>query len=166
MRAKRSRWSSRNSALRSTRPAAPPCSARCSARNRCCCSRLRISCIDESAPAYSRSAPLLWGSAHRFGVAPGAMPMVIVMAPQQIGREIMPGIVPDRMDVIGLVLGVVVLDQQIRALQPVIMRPSRLDAAGPGEMDVFEPGLAEPGPLGLRPGGAHGADAVLDQPHW
>jgi len=41
------------------------------------------------------------------------------------------------MDVVGLVLRVVVLDQEVGAVQPVVMRPARLGAAGPGEMDML-----------------------------
>src|SRR6266403_744987 len=50
---------------------------------------------------------------------------------QQIGREIAPGVVPHRMDVVGVVLRVVILDQEVGAVQPVVMRPARLGAAGP-----------------------------------
>ena len=68
---------------------------------------------------------------------PGAVPVMLIMPPQQIGREIMPGVVPHRMDVVGVVLRVVVLDQQMGTVQPLVMRPARLGAACPGEMDML-----------------------------
>ena len=103
--------------------------------------------------------------AQQLDMLASAMRVVLVMPPQQIGREIMPGIVPDRMDVVGLVLGVVVLDQQVRAVQAVIMRPARFEAAGPGEMDLLQSGLADPRPLRLGHRRPHRADEFLDDPH-
>ena len=40
--------------------------------------------------------------------------------------------------VIGIVLGVVVLDQEIRRLDPIIMPLPRLERTGPGEVDFLE----------------------------
>lgn len=71
---------------------------------------------------------------------------------------------PDRVDVIGLVLRVVVLDDQRRTMQPVIMRLMRLQAAGPGEMEALEACLADPRTLRLNRRRAQGADEFLDDP--
>ena len=59
-----------------------------------------------------------------------------VMLPQQIAPKVALEIAPDRVDVIGLVLDIVVLDNKRRTLDPVVMRLPRLEAAGPPEIDL------------------------------
>jgi hypothetical protein len=44
-------------------------------------------------------------------------------------------VTPDRMSVVRLALGVVVLDEQPRALQAVVVRLARAGGAGPGQVD-------------------------------
>ncbi len=67
------------------------------------------------------------------------VPLVtIVMLAQQIFAEVVGGVAPHRVNVVGVVLRVVELDQERRPVQAVIMRPPRLDVARPSEMDVLE----------------------------
>ena len=49
----------------------------------------------------------------------------------------------DRVDVVGAVLGVVELDQEGRALNPISMRLGPIGRTGPGELDAFRTGLAD-----------------------
>jgi hypothetical protein len=51
-----------------------------------------------------------------------AVVAALVMGAERIGTEVVPGIVPDRVDVVGAVLGVVVLDEQRGAVQTVVVR--------------------------------------------
>src|ERR1051326_4788228 len=69
------------------------------------------------------------------------------------------------MDVVGVVLRVVVLDQEVGAVQPVIMWPARLDAPRPREMDIVQPGRPDAGPVGLPNVRPHRADERLDDAH-
>ena len=55
----------------------------------------------------------------------------------EVGRRI----TPHRMGVVGLALGVVVLDEQPRALQPVVMRLAGAGGPGPGQVDGVQRGL-------------------------
>ncbi|MDF2824288.1 MAG: hypothetical protein K0R68_1696 [Mycobacterium sp.] len=57
---------------------------------------------------------------------------------QQVEPEISLGITPDGVGVVGVALGVVVLHQQTRAAQPVLVGAARLDVAGPPEVNPVE----------------------------
>ncbi len=52
------------------------------------------------------------------------------------------------MNMVGIILGIIVFNQQARPVQPVIMRPARLQAAGPGKMNSLAARLANLVPLG------------------
>src|SRR5919107_3503834 len=58
------------------------------------------------------------------------------MQAQGVEPEVALRVAPDRVDVVHVALGVVVLDQQARPLQPVVVP---LGAAGPGEVDLAQP---------------------------
>ena len=83
--------------------------------------------------------------------------VVMQMFAQQIASEIAGEVAPDAVDVIGAVLGVVVFDQESRALDAVIVALTFLQAAGPGESDVVHPGLLN---LGEALGGEVGFHVV------
>jgi hypothetical protein len=51
------------------------------------------------------------------------------------------GVTPDRVGVVGVALGVVVLDEQPRALQPVIQWRAGLGGAGPGQVHGVQRGV-------------------------
>src|SRR5262245_51407231 len=72
-----------------------------------------------------------------------AMRRRLVMFAQQILAEIAVEIAPDRVDVIGVVLRVVVFDQEGRALDAVIMRIAFVHAARPREIYLVEAGVAK-----------------------
>jgi hypothetical protein len=57
---------------------------------------------------------------------------------KEVGAEIAGRIPPHGVNVIGVVLRVVVLDQESRALETVVVRAAWLVTAGPGEVDRFE----------------------------
>ena len=64
---------------------------------------------------------------------------------QQIETKITHVIAPDRVDVVGVVLGVVVFEKESRSLHTVVVRFPFLDTAGPGENDLVLPSLADLG---------------------
>src|SRR5262245_56696950 len=66
----------------------------------------------------------------------------LVMLAQQILAEIAIEIAPDRVNVIGVVLRVVVLNQKRRALDAVVMRIAFVDSARPGKMNLVDAGVA------------------------
>src|SRR5215469_8603470 len=53
---------------------------------------------------------------------------------EDIAAEIALRVAPHGVNVVGVALGVVVFDQEPRALDAVVMWPPRLGAAGPGEV--------------------------------
>lgn len=58
-----------------------------------------------------------------------------VMQPQNIQTEIALQVAPDGMNMIGIVLGVVILDEEKRTVEAVIMRLVHLLGTCPGEVD-------------------------------
>src|SRR5690606_3618561 len=54
---------------------------------------------------------------------------------QQVHAEVVRQIAPHRMDVVGVALRVVVLDQKRRTVDTVVMRRTDLRASGPREVD-------------------------------
>ena len=63
------------------------------------------------------------------------------MLAQEILPEVARKVAPDGMNVVGVVLGVVVFDEERRALHAVVVFLSLLDLAGPRERDLLDPGL-------------------------
>src|SRR5688572_3536946 len=61
-----------------------------------------------------------------------------VVIAQQVAPEIAAEITPHAVDVVAVVLRAVVLDQEQRPLDAVIVRPPALGAAGPAEMDLLD----------------------------
>ena len=58
-----------------------------------------------------------------------------VMQPQKIQTEIALQVAPDGMNMISIFLGVVILDEEKRAVEAVIMRLAGLFGTCPGEVD-------------------------------
>src|SRR5579864_5373854 len=79
------------------------------------------------------------------------LPMTgLVMLSQQVASEVSRKVAPYRMDVVGVVLGIVHLDQERGRLNAVVMPLARLLAACPGEvqaagrlLDLFFPRLGD-----------------------
>lgn len=57
---------------------------------------------------------------------------------QTVEPEIGARIAPDRVGVVGVALGVVVFDEQVGSLEPVVVRLPGLEAACPSEVDLVE----------------------------
>src|SRR5438552_9551915 len=60
--------------------------------------------------------------------------------PEQVGPEVTVEVAPDGVDVVGIVLRVVVLDQERRPLDTVVVRLPACDPARPREMHLLVPG--------------------------
>ena len=67
----------------------------------------------------------------------------LVVLSQQVDAEIVLEVSPDAVDVVGVVLGVVVFDQERRPLDAVVVRLSALEASGPREADLFDARLED-----------------------
>src|SRR3954449_8811440 len=78
------------------------------------------------------------------------------MQAQGVEPEVALRVAPDGVDMVHVALGVVVLDEQPGALQPVIVRLVPLGTAGPGEVDLAE---SVAGELGRLPVGELVGDA-------
>ena len=83
-------------------------------------------------------------------VAPGGealgyslMRHLVVMLPEEIFAEIVFEIAPDGVDVVGVVLGVVVFEQERWPLHAVIVGFAPFDATGPGEIDFVQAGFGD-----------------------
>jgi hypothetical protein len=61
--------------------------------------------------------------------------------PEGAVAEISRRITPHRMGMVRLALGVVVVDEQARALQPVVMRLAWAGGPGPGQVDGVQRGV-------------------------
>src|SRR5262249_38459148 len=70
-------------------------------------------------------------------VAPRSLVALLIMLLQQVLAPIARELTPDAMDVVGLVLRVVVLNQERRRLNTIVVRIALLDAARPCEPDVL-----------------------------
>src|SRR6266571_7332118 len=68
---------------------------------------------------------------------------LLVVRPQGVFAKVVLEIAPDGVDVIGVVLGIVVLHQKSRALNAIIMALAGFQSARPGEMKVIVAGLAD-----------------------
>src|SRR5438094_2879608 len=64
-----------------------------------------------------------------------------VVLGQQVRAEIALEIAPDAVDMVGIVLGVVILDQERRSLNPVVVTLALLQSAHPSELQLVEPRL-------------------------
>src|SRR5687767_2818585 len=69
---------------------------------------------------------------------------VPVMFLEEIDAEVAVKVPPDRMNVIGVVLRVVILDQKSWPLQAVVMRLAAQEPTHPREADAIQAGLAKP----------------------
>ena len=76
------------------------------------------------------------------------------MLGQQVPSEVAAQVAPYGVDVIGLVLGVVVLDEQARTAERVIVAGASLYRPGPSEAHLLESGVGDVGPglIGHRGG--------------
>jgi hypothetical protein len=74
---------------------------------------------------------------------------VFIVLAQEVAAPVAGQVVPDAVDVIRVVLGVVVLDERDRAVQVPVLGVAVLERAAPGEADVVGSGLADGGELGL-----------------
>src|ERR1700730_6362101 len=75
---------------------------------------------------------------------------VIVVRLEQVEAEVAPRVVPDGVDVVGVVLGVVVLDQQRGTVEAIVVRLARLERPRPREADQLRPRPGAAGPPPLR----------------
>src|SRR5262245_26365636 len=64
------------------------------------------------------------------------------MHPKQVKAEIAIVIAPDRVDVIGVVLGVVILDEERRTLDAIVFGLTARDRSSPSEMYLIQTGAA------------------------
>ena len=64
--------------------------------------------------------------------------ILLVVQCQQVGAKIRMEIPPDCMNVIGVVLNVVVFDQERRSLNAIVMRLTLFEPPGPREEDVSQ----------------------------
>ena len=60
-----------------------------------------------------------------------------VVHTQQVGTEVAVVVTPDRVDVIRIVLGAIVFEQEDRCLNPIVMTFSRFSSTHPGEANIF-----------------------------
>src|SRR5262249_41423248 len=75
----------------------------------------------------------------------GLLPVcVLIMQPQQVRSEIAVEVTPHRMDMVCLILRVIVLYQEGRPLDAIIVRLARLRTASPGERDISKLSSSEP----------------------
>ena len=65
------------------------------------------------------------------------------MQRQQVDSKIRVEIPPNRMDVIGVVLNVVVFDQERRPLNPIVMRLTLFEPTGPGQENTSQASRAD-----------------------
>src|SRR2546423_1542483 len=73
------------------------------------------------------------------------VPVLPVVRGEEVQAPVAFEVAPDGVDVVGVVLRVVVLDQEARTLDPVVVALTLLDAAHPGELNLVQPGLADGG---------------------
>ena len=91
----------------------------------------------------------------------------LVVLLEQVVAEIVFEVSPDAVNVVGVVLGVVVLDQERRPLDAVVVGHSSLDAAGPREADFVDARLEDlaqvvPSQFGAKPLGVEDDDRVQE----
>src|SRR5262245_2454741 len=91
----------------------------------------------------ARRPPGPWGAPGAPCYSGGSVMGALVVGPEEVGAEVVPGIAPHGMDVVGVVLGVVVLDEERGPVQAVVVGLSRGERAGPGEEHAPETGLVQ-----------------------
>src|SRR6266404_1728845 len=89
------------------------------------------------APSYNRR-----GQFASLRLKPSAM-ILLVVPRQQVGAKIRMEIPPDRMNVIGVILNVVVFDQERRPLNPIVMRLTLFEPTGPGQENTSQASRAD-----------------------
>src|SRR5207344_3000152 len=68
----------------------------------------------------------------------------LIVRAQEIGAEVVPRVVPDGMDVVGVVLRIVELDQHGRPVDAVVVGMPRIDRSGPREVKALDARLPDP----------------------
>src|SRR5262245_56972623 len=68
---------------------------------------------------------------------------VLIVLSQQVRSEITLEVTPYAVDMVCIILSVVVLDQECRTLDAIVMRLAAFGAAGPRERDVSESGSTD-----------------------
>src|SRR2546425_13305371 len=91
------------------------------------------------------------------------MVSTFVVGAERVGAEVVSRVMPHRVDVVRLVLAVVVLDEERRAVQPVVVRLARIDRPRPCEVHAVDARLAEPAQLLLGELAPHVAGVDLDE---
>jgi hypothetical protein len=86
-----------------------------------------------------------------------------VVLSEHVAAEVVLGVAPHGVDVIASPLRVVVLDQEPRPLQPVVVRLARLDAACPGEMQAIQSAVIEFPCLGRGELLRHAPEVLADE---
>src|SRR5580765_4630205 len=129
---------------------------------------------------YDRAAPpsyALDDPAQLPGTCPGArgdtascsgLPVpvaALVVRAQEIGAEVVPGIVPDGVDVVGVVLRIVELDQHGRPVDAVVVGMPWIDRPGPREVNALDARLPDPAEMLIGQVGTHVARVLLDELH-
>jgi hypothetical protein len=63
-----------------------------------------------------------------------------VVEGEDVESEVAGRVAPHRVRVVGTALGVVPFDQQVRALDPVVVGPAWIEGSGPGDVHGVEDG--------------------------
>src|SRR5215207_9058446 len=107
----------------------------------------------------SREGVRIVGSARGAGVL-----VRLVVLGEQVAPEVVAQVAPYRVDVVGVVLLVVVLDEDCRAMNAVVVCLANVGAAGPCEAQLAESSLLHVA-HGVGPcGGGHTPCVVIHQP--
>ena len=64
--------------------------------------------------------------------------VLLVMPPEQVFAEVVLQVAHDAVDMVGAVLSVIVLDQEVRCLDSVVVSLARLERSGPGKVNHLE----------------------------
>src|SRR3954447_2717778 len=88
---------------------------------------------------------------------------LLVMFAKQVFTEITLEVTPDSMDVIGVVLGVVVLEQESRTLDTIIVRIPLFGSARPTEIDFIESCFLDAGEIFTGEVGTQSLDVSFDK---
>ena len=86
-----------------------------------------------------------------------------VVLAEQIAAEVTVEIAPDRVDVVGLILGIVEFDHEGFPLNAVIVPGAAIEDAGPSEGQALEIGSGGGGEGGIRDFGAVAGEIKLEQ---
>jgi len=111
------------------------------------CNRERPLEIDQTPSTQRNDSGVIAGWS---GYVLDGLMIVAPVRPENIHAEVAYRIAPHRMDVVRVTSRVVVLHQQTMALDAVIVRPPRVEAAGPRQVQRGELGSSDIGHLALR----------------